>query len=130
MAGKRLSTIKRHNLIGEMILRGHPARVIVRLLMKAGIEVALGTVYNDMSEIRKEWLAYLAENLSGNAGADFLQRAFDMRRKAEEGGDLKLAYAITKDIANLLGVSLAERHEIETIGPVDIQVVWRNGRKE
>jgi hypothetical protein len=105
----RIGAANRRRQVERLYLRGRTVDEIVETIAKAFPRSANSrNVTNDIFLIRKRWRDQAKQIFDNDPSAWFVRTALNDRQRALKDGDLKLAYAIAKDIAKLAGVDLTD----------------------
>ena len=111
MAGKRIDEVEKQNRIYQvsLLLRRRPTGFIIDFIrQKWGIERA--QAFNYIKLAKEEWGRYFANMKSSGIGYHITQMR-EIKDKAYQEGDTRLAFDVAKEEAKLMGV-LIERKEI------------------
>lgn len=101
--------MNRRRLVERLYLRGLPVAEIIERCAKDHRRTANErNIRNDVAIIRKRWREQAKQIFDDDPSAWFVRTALNDRARAIKEGDLKLAYAIAKDIAKLAGVDLSD----------------------
>ena len=93
----------------SLLLRRKPTSFIIEYMIK-NWEIERAQAYRYIRLARKEWKKYF-EKLKGDGIAYHVTQNRDLKDRAMNDGDVRLAFDIAKEEAKLMGVYPAEKHE-------------------
>lgn len=99
---------KRRQVVELLYQAGTPIDDIVATIAGDFESANRRNVENDIHLIRQRWREQVQDVFGSDVRSWFVYTALGDRRRAIEGGDLKLAYSIARDLAKLAGVNLAD----------------------
>lgn len=99
---------KRRQVVELLYQAGMPIDDIVATIAGDFESANRRNVESDIHLIRERWREQVRDVFGSDVRSWFVYTALGDRRRAIEGGDLKLAYSIARDLAKLAGVNLSD----------------------
>jgi hypothetical protein len=95
----------------SLLLRRKPVSYILEYI-KQNYKLERGQAYNYIKAAREEWKKYF-EKLKGDGITYHITQFRDLKDKALDLSDYKLAFDIAKEEAKLMGIYPAEKHNLD-----------------
>lgn len=117
---KKVDQIEKEKRVYEisLMLRRKPNSYIVEYIRQNwGIEKA--QAFNYIALAREEWKKYF-EKVKGDGISYHISELREIKDKAWEKKDLRLAFDIAKEEMRIMGIYPIERHKVELEGKIDI----------
>lgn len=95
----------------SLLLRRKPVSYILEYI-KQNYKLERGQAYNYIKAAREEWKKYF-EKLKGDGITYHITQFRDLKDKALDSSDYKLAFDIAKEEAKLMGIYPAEKHKLD-----------------
>lgn len=95
----------------SLLLRRKPVSYILEYI-KQNYKLERGQAYNYIKAAREEWKKYF-EKLKGDGITYHITQFRDLKDKALDLSDYKLAFDIAKEEAKLMGIYPAEKHKLD-----------------
>ena len=111
----------------SLLLRRKPVSYILEYI-KQNYKLERGQAYNYIKAARAEWRKYF-EKLKGDGITYHITQFRDLKDKALDSSDYKLAFDIAKEEAKLMGIYPAEKHKLDLPENFEITVNLPKGEK-
>ena len=118
---KKVDQIQKEKRIYEisLMLRRKPNSYIVEYIRRNwGIEKA--QAFNYIALAREEWKKYF-EKVKGDGISYHISELRELKDKAWDKDDLRLAFDIAKEEMKIMGIYPTERHKFELEGKIDMK---------
>lgn len=112
----------------SLLLRRKPVSYILEYI-KQNYKLERGQAYNYIKEAREEWKKYF-EKLKGDGITYHITQFRDLKDKALDLSDYKLAFDIAKEEAKLMGIYPAEKHKLDLPENFEITVKLPKGEDD
>lgn len=112
----------------SLLLRRKPVSYILEYI-KQNYKLERGQAYNYIKAARAEWRKYF-EKLKGDGITYHITQFRDLKDKALDLSDYKLAFDIAKEEAKLMGIYPAEKHKLDLPENFEITVKLPKGEDD
>lgn len=112
----------------SLLLRRKPVSYILEYI-KQNYKLERGQAYNYIKAAREEWKKYF-EKLKGDGITYHITQFRDLKDKALDLSDYKLAFDIAKEEAKLMGIYPAEKHKLDLPENFEITVKLPKGEDD
>lgn len=112
----------------SLLLRRKPVSYILEYI-KQNYKLERGQAYNYIKAAREEWKKYF-EKLKGDGITYHITQFRDLKDKALDLSDYKLAFDIAKEEAKLMGIYPAEKHKLDLPENFEITVKLPEGEDD